>query len=320
MISIVVTTHNKSWLLGSVIDAILKYTVNEFELIIVLDGCNDGSEMKLKTLFVELAYGDSYEWTDFDENGKNKRFNAQWGLYRIKSVKVLKLNNVFETLANNAGMRACSSNSTHYILVQDDMIVSEIGWDKRLIAPLIAFDDVFLVSARNALNIYPPPGCNVKDFTGRSEDGTPRGGLLWDSRNYFYIRDVVNRGPISFDAEKIKTLEYFDESFAPFQWDDAELCFRAYKNYKWKCGSYHVDYMSDLCWGSNRINAGHSKAYGGFDTAPEIMNNVENYRKISDTAWSKNFNTICERYPDLLSANKHNENRILRTEITDVIR
>lgn len=320
MISVIVCTHNKSWLLASVIDAILKYTVNDFELIIVLDGCSDGSEIKLKTLFVELAYGDSYDWNNFDEYGKNKRFDSQWGLYRIKSVKVIKLNNVFETLSNNAGMRACSPLSSHYVLVQDDMVVNEIGWDKRLISPLLNFDDVFLTSARNALNIYPPPGCNVRDFAGRSEDGTPRGGLLHDSRNYFYIRDVVNRGPIAFDANKVKSLGYFDESFAPFQWDDAEICFRAYKLYKWKCGVYHIDYLSDLCWGSNRINAGHSKAYGGFETTSEIANNVENYRKISDTAWSKNFNTICQRYHDLLSAQKHDENRILRTEITDAIR
>ena len=41
MNSIILTVHNKGWLLERVMKSIYDNTANEFELIVVLDGCTD---------------------------------------------------------------------------------------------------------------------------------------------------------------------------------------------------------------------------------------------------------------------------------------
>ena len=42
--SIILTVHNKGWLIEKVIQNIYKNTVGSYELIVVLDGCTDNSE------------------------------------------------------------------------------------------------------------------------------------------------------------------------------------------------------------------------------------------------------------------------------------
>ena len=72
--SIILTVHNKGWLIDEVIQNIHKNTVGSYELIIVLDGCTDNSE--------EVVL-------------ENVRRDA----------KILYAANVFETTANNIGLR-----------------------------------------------------------------------------------------------------------------------------------------------------------------------------------------------------------------------
>ena len=44
MHSIILTVHNKGWLLEKVIEGVIQNTQGPYELIIVLDGCTDDSE------------------------------------------------------------------------------------------------------------------------------------------------------------------------------------------------------------------------------------------------------------------------------------
>ena len=48
MHSIILTVHNKGWLIGDVIQGIKDNTVGEYELIVVVDGCTDNSEEVVK--------------------------------------------------------------------------------------------------------------------------------------------------------------------------------------------------------------------------------------------------------------------------------
>ena len=48
MHSIILTVHNKGWLIGDVIQGIKDNTVDEYELIVVVDGCSDESETVVK--------------------------------------------------------------------------------------------------------------------------------------------------------------------------------------------------------------------------------------------------------------------------------
>ena len=112
MHSIILTVHNKGWLIGDVIKGIVNNTVGEYELIVVIDGCTDDSEQVVL------------------DNVKD-----------IKNYTILYADNVFETKANNIGLRKAEGDKV--IIVQDDMIIREHGWNKRLQKPFDAFDDVF---------------------------------------------------------------------------------------------------------------------------------------------------------------------------------
>ena len=56
MHSIILTIHNKEWLVQQVLDGIVKNTRGDYELIIVLDGCTDKSFDVVEDYF----YGKNY--------------------------------------------------------------------------------------------------------------------------------------------------------------------------------------------------------------------------------------------------------------------
>ena len=113
--SIILTIHNKDWLIDKVIQNIYQNTTGTYELIIILDGCTDNSE--------EVVYNNIKD-----------------------DATVLYAANVFETTANNMGLRRASADKV--IIVQDDMVITEQGWNERLQKPFDKFDDVFAVTAR----------------------------------------------------------------------------------------------------------------------------------------------------------------------------
>ncbi len=121
MHSIILTVHDKGWLIGDVIKGIKDNTVDDYELIVVVDGCSDDSETVVK---------DSVQ--------------------DIKNYTVLFADDVFETKANNMGLKQAVGDKV--IIVQDDMLIKEYGWNMRMEKPFIAFDDVFAVTARTAHN------------------------------------------------------------------------------------------------------------------------------------------------------------------------
>ena len=114
--------------------------------------------------------------------------------------------------------------------------------------------------------------------------------LFKPERNIFSVRDVVNRGPLMIKLSMLKKLGYLDELFAPFTLDDHDLCLKAYKKYGWVCGSYVIDYLSDLKWGSTRRN----------EKIAMIVKNAE----------KKNMKIIIDRYSDHIRSLKHDEYRI----------
>jgi glycosyltransferase involved in cell wall biosynthesis len=233
-LSVILTVHNKCWLAAVVVDAVVKFTRTPFELVVVYDGCTDTSQHAVESVL--------------DTHSK------RLGENRIQGYVEVVTPDVHETRANNAGLRACRGR--YAILVQDDMVVNECGWDERLMRPMRLWSDVFAVSARNALTHLPGVACFKA--IGRIEDGTPRGHYDNPDRNLFRLRQSVNRGPLGLDMEKARALDYLDESFAPAECDDADICWRAFVQHGWRCGVLPVEYLSDLHWGTMRIKAGQS--------------------------------------------------------------
>ena len=236
MHSIILTVHNKGWLIEEVLDGICKNTTSSYELIVVLDGCTDNSED------ITLTYLQS---TKID-------------------YKILYAPNVFETRANNIGMKMAQGDKI--IIVQDDMIIRERDWNSRMEKPFLAFDDVFAVTSRTAHNWKLNPNsqhlgmknnldncwCDIVDHidhAGRKE------GL---DRETFAVRCSVNRGPLMINHQDLKTLNYLDENFSPQDMDDHDLMYRAYKELGKVVGCYWIDYQSEDSWGGTRVDGGPS--------------------------------------------------------------
>ena len=98
--SIILTVHNKEFLIKEVVEELLYYTTGHFELIFVIDGCSDRSYPIIHDVMsipANRGHNHSYIFAD----------------------------NIFETKANNLGL--IQARGQYSIIVQDDMIVKEHG-------------------------------------------------------------------------------------------------------------------------------------------------------------------------------------------------
>lgn len=232
MISINLTVYNKEFLLAECLEKIKIHTTGIYELIVVLDGCIDGSETILDKFI--------------DDNRKI-------------SIKKLYAPDVFETKSNNIAAKA--SSGEHIVIIQDDMIINETGWNERMLKPFLQFDDVFSVTARTSHNWIINPNSIYLNA-----EKIPNG--VWSDilihvnhadrkntpRDIFEIRDSSNRGPLMINASDFEKLGYFDEIFAPLDMDDHDLHYRAKKELGKVTGVFWIDYISDQNWGSTREN------------------------------------------------------------------
>ena len=268
MHSIILTVHNKGWLIDKVIQGIKDNTVGEYELIVVVDGCTDDSEEVVRN-------------------------NVQ----DLKNYTVLFAPNVFETKANNIGLREAVGDKV--IIVQDDMIIKEFGWNMRMEKPFIAFNDVFAVTARTAHNWVRNPyskhygmkddldncWCDIVLHTDHAQrENTPR--------DIFAVRNSVNRGPLMMHHADLNQMGYFDEAFEPQDMDDHDLMHRVYKELNKVCGCYWIDFESEDAWGGTRVSG---------EPAPWLYK-----------AHHKNSKIFYDRHRDLINSPNHNEDRKLK--------
>lgn len=229
MISLILTVHNKDFLLPSVLDGIKQNTYLPYELIIVLDGCSDGSKA--------ICEG-------FSDGRAN--------------IEIIETPDVFETKANNAGLKLASSD--YVCIIQDDMVIKEPGWDVRMLSPFYQFGDVFAVTANCSHNWTINP--NPTNSNGWSDllfhcDHANRKTI---GRDTFAVRQCVNRGPLIINHSDLAKMSYFDEEFAPQDMDDHDLCFRMREKIGKNVGCYWIDYESDSLWGGTR-EAGQTKQW-----------------------------------------------------------
>ena len=276
MHSLILTVHNKDFILLQVLESIKKYTTKNYELIVVLDGCSDASESILDNFI-----------------GENKNLK----------IKKIYTPDVFETKANNAGLKEAVGDKV--IIIQDDMIINEDDWNIRLQKPFDEFNDVFAVTASSTFNyrfnqsskhiqLKPEIDREIGDcwsdiFTYESHINRSQGL----SRNIFAVRNNVCRGPLMIDHSDLVKLNYFDEIFEPQDQDDADLCYRAFKELGKVVGAYWIDYISDISWGGTRPD--------GNNPASWLLK-----------AHHKNTRIVFDRHRDIIFNENHDQNRVLK--------
>ncbi len=273
MKTIVLTIHNKEWLLQRQLESLRATVIEPVEIVLMFDGCTD----KSLQLFLQWKKENGY-WCD------------------RHSIKVFEAPNVFETKANNIGFR--NSTGDLIYVIQDDMLLSELNWMDRMAKPFQVWSDVFAVTARTAHNwVYNPKSvhqymtanldncwCDVLNHTEHaSKVNTPR--------NVFSVRDSANRGPLVLDHDSLRKLNYLDETFSPQDMDDHDLCYRAYKELGKVSGCFWIGCVSHDAWGGTRVNG-----------SPASWLLQANH---------KNVKTVWQRHKDLILGPKHNEERTM---------
>lgn len=125
----------------------------------------------------------------------------------------------YETLSNNVGLRATAYD--YGVLIQDDMIMVDHGWDRHLLRPALGYDDVLAVTGRCAHNDY----VEDKEITWPDQAGPGCGDHNYDCKlgDTFSVRDIANRGPLLLDMQKAHRLDFFSEEYYPFEMDDHDV-------------------------------------------------------------------------------------------------
>ncbi len=228
-IDITLSVFNQEEIIERVLYGIFRNTTTPFNLVLVFDGCSD--KTKPRTIkYIKKAKPSL-----------------------MRELIIQDTPNLFELKANNVCFKLAKTD--YLITVQDDMLIKEYGWERRLTYPLRKFDDVLAVTARIAENIE-----SINNGVQKlvNQKGNELGTL---PRNIFAIRDTINRGPIAFRIDYLKDLNYLNDNYAPCAIDDHEISLLAWRDKRWKEGAYWIDFFSHKAWSKTHSSDSTMKAF-----------------------------------------------------------
>lgn len=129
--------------------------------------------------------------------------------------------------------------------------MTEHGYNLTLTKPFYLLDNVIAVSGRCTHSIFRSPFCGIGKLGETIEKSIDELNI---DRNKFYSMDTCNRGPLLLDKEKLKDLQYLDETNYFLDNSDHDLMIRAYLIKGYICGYVPIDFKAPLSDGSTRNN------------------------------------------------------------------
>jgi O-antigen biosynthesis protein len=198
-LSVVIPTHNNEAVLRRCLTSWRRSAgVNAVELIVVEDGCRDGTRTFLES-----------------------ESQSSWGRQHLR---VLHLDDAHELRCTNAGLLA--ARAPLMMAWQDDMFVTADWLVPELLATFRVHEDIGLMSLSRGLDHFPldEPIARWEDLVDwrrlRSTIGAAPG-------NWFRLQEVdaVIR-PWIVRRASIDRVGILDEAFVPTEWDEADLACR----------------------------------------------------------------------------------------------
>jgi hypothetical protein len=178
--SVLLTVWNQEEGIAAALHGILNFTTEAYELIVVFDGCRD------KSVEVASALLDQ------------SNLIVAGTLSNLVHLLLIKQPTpVWETSANNIGMRAAAKSSQFLVLVQDDQHMDTHGWNTLLALRMRLREDALAVTGRCAHSSYSDKPQKLAEYVGRC--GANVGQALVasnETRCTFPVRDTANRGPL----------------------------------------------------------------------------------------------------------------------------
>jgi len=264
--SIITPIYNQEDIIVHNIKSYIKYTEDNFEIILIIDCCSDNTKNNI------LHFINDY-------NNINNSFCQ---------IKIYETNEpFFETKCDNYGFKVAQGK---YLLeIQADMEMVELGYNKHLTKPFNILDNVIAVSGRCGHNLF-------------RDGGIGKLGLLVEKnisslnldKNFFYCFETCNRGPLLLDKEKLKELNYLDEEHYIQDNSDHDLMLRAYLYKKYINGYVPIDFNSPLVNGSTRKKSDQKN----YNKKIELQNKgltwgghyINNYRNIWQNLEPRKYN------------------------------
>jgi glycosyltransferase involved in cell wall biosynthesis len=223
--SIVIPVFNQEDIIIDNLKSIIHNTINNFEIIIILDYCFDNTEKKL---------------LDFLENYKNSKDDfIQIKIYKNELIPL------FETKCDNIGFK--NSIGKYCLEIQADMKMTEMAYNLHLTKPFLLYDNVIAVSGRCAHNLFLRGGIGK---LGRNIEKNITDLNL--NKNKFYVYETCNRGPLLLDRKKLEELNFLNEDEYFLDNSDHDLMARAYLKKNYICGYVPIDFDAPLILGSMR--------------------------------------------------------------------
>jgi glycosyltransferase involved in cell wall biosynthesis len=214
-LSVVIPTFNNEAVLAQCLDGWERFGGDEVELVVVEDGCRDGTAALL-----------------------NRRAATPWGLRHLKWIHQ---DDAHELRCTNAGM--AEARGRLIAAWQDDMLLRAPWLVPELIAAFDRYDDLGLLSLSRGLNCIPVPEpietwADLVDWRRLQSTIGPGPG------NWFRLQevDIVIR-PWVVRRACLDRVGPLDEAFRPTEWDEADLACRI-RAAGWKvatCGYERLD-------------------------------------------------------------------------------
>jgi glycosyltransferase involved in cell wall biosynthesis len=235
--SVILTVWNQERMISEVLSALLNYTHEWWELIVVFDQCHDKSILIVENITKTFISRCNQSITCPNPS-----------LVHIRLIN--QISGVSETTSNNIGMRASHVNTTYFIIVQDDIVVRQDGWNCILAVPVRLWTDVFSVSGRCGHSFWSTYGRGSMGRCGLDIDSPLKMSLT--ERSVFYVYDTGNRGPLLLHAARTRLLGCLDEENYWLGDGDHDLNFRAYALNRWVAGFQPIDFDARLEFGGTR--------------------------------------------------------------------
>lgn len=234
VLSVVVPTFNNVAVLTRCLESWRTFASDQpVEIIVIDDGCRDGTAQYLDTLS-----------------------QSPWGTTHLRWIHE---NDLHELRCTNRGLRAARGSVA--LAWQDDMFL-QCGWlVPEIIATFTCYPELGLLSLSRGLDCRP-----VDDPITRWEDLTDWRRLVSTigrrPMNWFQLQevDIVIR-PWAVRTACLERVGYLDEAFAPTEWDEADLAFRI-REAGWRVATHGYERVGAYHHlGSTTISKGFSEAY-----------------------------------------------------------
>lgn len=234
-ISIVMPVYNAAPALKQSIPALFSTTTESWEFTLILDACYDNS-FDVAKKFIKQHFESST-------------------CVRARIIK--QPTAIWEVSCDNLGMRTTHPKHA-YILFQADNIVTEIGWNEKMLKTMLSNRRIFGISGRCGHS------WDLSHKIGRCGEDIAEPLSSRELQMRFRVTDTVNRGPLMYRASVMMKLQFLDEIRFLLDDDDHDLNKRA------KGAGYIVGYLPLGSYAPLHLSAKRNPEYRMYTPAAEV--------------------------------------------------